>query len=105
MSVIKKRTQGRAQKYIADICLIGGSTKVASKIYTSALESARLNNDTLWMAGCTEGLCGTQFLLEASCDSFANRGISVAHLPPPVSLLDAGDGRKGRISPILGGLS
>lgn len=71
INTIRKKTAGRAQKYIADICLVGGSTRVSSKLYQSALETARVNGDTLWIAGSMEGLCSSQFLMEVCLLLFA----------------------------------
>ena len=60
----KKTSPARSLKYVADTCLLCGSTAEAAYYYRAAFEGARASSDWLHAAGALEGLSCCAFLTD-----------------------------------------
>ena len=47
----KKKSQGRLKKHLADLCLLAGLPGEAMLHYSTAIDTLKIVNDWLWMAG------------------------------------------------------
>ncbi|ORZ29810.1 TRAPP II complex, partial [Catenaria anguillulae PL171] len=62
---LRKRAPGRAAKLVADLLLLAGKLPAAIDKYLEAMDAAKANTDTLWLAASMDGLYTAMLTLRA----------------------------------------
>jgi len=58
--VLRKKRYGRLQKMMGDFSLLAGSPSDAADHYTTAVELARISNDSVWCAAALIGMANSK---------------------------------------------